>query len=141
MSTELRKDRYRIKYAFDDAGQVFIKCIIEYMDVNGAILNPPITWTGADIDTVVTTLNDCCEPYFDSFTADNIPAIQAYNSISILKEECCEITVTTDAGTITLPNNVKEWCPDTFHCCLEDLTITGDCLDKVTVFLQRVRQG
>ena len=142
----LNPEKHKIKISYDANGDAFVECVVQIRDDNGLPLENPITLKQGtpELAAFFASQQDCCRPYVASFTADAIPTIEPFNSISIIKEKCCEVQVTLrlngdDVGIVDLPNCVKEWCPDTFQCCLDEILITGDCLDEVTVFLQRVQ--
>lgn len=76
-----------------------------------------------------------CVPYMDSATGVSSPIFQPFNTFTIHKPDCCTLTVTTDAGTITIPASVPAYSSCKFDCDLTFITIEGDCVDSTTIFV------
>lgn len=80
-----------------------------------------------------------CDPMWGQFNGDEIPSpLPSYNSILITKPACCELTVTSDAGTLTIPTELTMYSV-CFGCLLTTLELeTSGCeLSEVKVILQR----
>lgn len=79
-----------------------------------------------------------CQPYLESFTGEAAPAVLPFNSLLIHKPACCELTVTTDAGVVTLPAAIQSWSPECFDCDLTTITLGGDpdCIAGTTLIVQ-----
>lgn len=155
MSASLYKDRYRVKYSFDQDGNAIIDCVVEYLDDQGNILNPPITWQGVDIDAVISTMNECCKPYFRSFKASEIPVdLEGFNVVSFYSTSshctACDIDIEISCGgesvgTISVPSSVGEFCPLRFDCLLDGVSIANasslddNCLTNLYIYVQRTQ--
>lgn len=155
MSSTLHKDRYRVVYSFDENGDAIIDCVVEYLNLDGEVLNPPITWRGDDIDAVVNSMNNCCNPYFRSFRADDIPDdLEGFNVVSFYSTSsrctACDIDIEISCngdsvGTITVPSSVGEFCPLRFDCLLDGISILNSdsldpsCITDLYIYVQRTQ--
>lgn len=97
-------------------------------------------WTG-DPNTLDPTCAQCnnitCQAMQESFTGDNA-TLALFNSIMMIIPKCCEITLTTSAGTIVLPAQQENWVYSyCFECPVSDFSIEGDCVDDVHVILSK----
>ena len=107
--------------------------IVKVFDINGVEVST----------TTNTTTIPCvvpCTPAMESFQGDNA-TLTSYNKINLFMPKCCEVTITTDAGTITFPAQdcAWTWC-DSFDCELTSYTVSAsnpDCLDKITTILTK----
>lgn len=85
-----------------------------------------------------------CKPasnlYMAYFEGEAAPVVEPFNTFSVIKPPCCVITVTTDAGTITIPQGMESYCPAKFDCALTSIEIAiieGDCtIDDVKLYVQ-----
>lgn len=73
------------------------------------------------------------KPYMDSSTGAANPNFQPFTSFSIVRKECCPLTIRTDAGTIILPEYVDCYSSCDFGCDLTFIEISGACTDDVTI--------
>ena len=77
-----------------------------------------------------------CVPY----TADSYgvasPSFEPFRSFTIIKPECCDLVVTTSAGTITLRKGETNFTSSVFACDLTSISISGDCVDKTHIIVQ-----
>ncbi len=89
------------------------------------------------VGEVICCVNPC-QPYVESFTGEAVPGVMPYNSLLVFKPDCCELTVTTDAGVVTLPASVNSWSPECFDCELTELSIDGsaECIAGTTLIVQ-----
>lgn len=131
---------FQTEKCLNDSKVLEVLCILYE---NGAEVSTETFWI---VDGVkVTTdpgVTDCvipCEPLIESFLGSNA-TLAEYNSFEIFIPKCCEVTVTTSAGTFILPAQSLPWVySKQFECILTEYTIAGDCIDTVTTVLSKTK--
>jgi hypothetical protein len=84
--------------------------------------------------------DDCnCDPQVESFQG-NAATLTTFNEIDLFVPKCCEITVTTSAGTFTIPSQPSpfNFCKK-FDCLVSGYSIAGDCISDVYTLLTKTK--
>ena len=92
---------------------------VYYTDKFGVIIPTPTLFT----------FGECvlCSPAQQSFTG-NAATLAEFNSVYVDIPECCSVTITHSAGSITLPSKKVNWVyTQKFDCMLSNYTITSTC--------------
>lgn len=76
-------------------------------------------------------------PYMASTHGVAAPAFEPFNSFVISKPNCCELTVTTNAGTIVMRPDQATYSSERFDCLLTGIEIAGPCVGETTIFVNR----
>lgn len=119
--------------------------LITFLFRDGQEEQSSVSWIfpdGTITDTPPPGLRPCtldcnCNPATESFTGNNA-TLDQFNSYQIIAPPCCELTITTSAGTITLPPQPNPYSfTQDFKCSITDYEISGPCIDDVTTILTR----
>ena len=105
--------------------------IIIWKDEEGNTIPEP-----SDVLTLCSDI-EICEPVIEDFLGNNAPDIQ-FDSIQVIIPKCCEIVITTSAGTITIPAQESKFVFNkSFDCLITGYQINGNCVDKVYTILTK----
>lgn len=78
-----------------------------------------------------------CDQYIGDAMGDDVSELEAGNYFVIKKPTCCELTVTTSAGSFTLKKGEVGFESSIFDCPVTIDSIVGDCLAQTHVIIQR----
>lgn len=85
---------------------------------------------------------DCveeCNPLIESFTGNN-STLDSFNSIEVFIPKCCNVTITTTAGTFTLPSQQSTWVyTKQFDCNVGSYNIESNCINEITTILTKTK--
>lgn len=78
-----------------------------------------------------------CVPYLASSIGDPAPFFEPFDTFSVVKPRCCEIVISTSAGSVVIPEGVESFTSPSFPCTISDLSVEGDCVDEVYIVVSR----
>ncbi len=91
--------------------------------------------------TDYSPLPECVGASIQSFTADDIPALNPFTSLAVFGPECCAVTVTVDAGTFVVPKGVCAYSPPSWDCEQTVLTVDTNGCDLADIHITTHHQG
>lgn len=96
-----------------------------------------VNGSSTNINPGVVDCIEPCNPLVESFQGNN-PTLSEFNNITAIVPSCCEVTITTSAGTITIPaQNSRFTFNQSYDCLVSNYMLSGDCIDDITTILQK----
>lgn len=79
---------------------------IFFTDMNNVIIPTPATYT----------VGACSSCSIMSVTGANLATLGSLNSFMLLKPDCCEVTLSTSIGSVTIPSKLVSYSSSDFDC-------------------------
>lgn len=86
----------------------------------------PPGWTCEEVEVTPCTI------YVESFKGEPVPDVQPFKSISIVKTECCDLTVVLDGQVFFMPACTNSHTLQ-FDCDVFAVELIGDCVDSTNI--------
>lgn len=74
-------------------------------------------------------------PYIDSCVGESKPQFLPFRNFTIVKNDCCDLTVITDGGEIFIPANIDCYSSIDFDCDISSIEIMGDCVADTIIYV------
>lgn len=106
---------------------------ILWLDHNDIVVSPP--------DNNLINNSNCrvCNPLRESFYGNN-STITEFNHIRVDIPACCEVTITTSDGVITLPAKKQNYIyTETWDCLVNNYTISSLCVDNILTIIKKTK--
>ena len=116
----------------EDTGTLWFKTYFFTFDNDG---NPTEHILSDWSDSGIKCKPDCV-PYIGDSYGEASPTFSPFTSFTIIKPACCDLIVTTSAGTFTLRKGETNFTSSIFACELTSISIAGDCVDKTHIIVQ-----
>ena len=119
--------------------------LVEYDYIFADGVNDPVIYDPAVHGTLDFECDGekACDPKFTSYTGATLPVTPAtlpfaFDSFSIINTSNADVTVTSSAlsGSAVIPP-MGSLTPPQFNCPVGDLQVSGECLEKVYIYLHK----